>query len=170
MCVWDPKRILQNLYPPLTANKSSGILLWEGPSCSYRQKAEQWGPVQGQFGRQDYQHLPFMVLEIRPSRMGPDFSISCQRGENCISKGPKTIRLKSHLHLGNRTAMISPAAGQGGGPPPKHTQWSSYLSPPLQHLYLDSFSKEKAWLDLGLVNDSYYQSGTKFSPLAQGLK
>lgn len=56
-----------------------------------------------------------MVQEIRPSRTGPGFSISCQGGEDCISKGPKTIRRKSHLHLGNRTVELSPAGGQGRG-------------------------------------------------------
>lgn len=73
------------------------------------------GSCLGRRQRQGYQHLPFMVLEIRPGRIAPGFSISCQGGEDCISKGPKTIRLKSHLHLGNRTAELSPAAGQGRG-------------------------------------------------------
>lgn len=103
----------------------------------------------GIIGRQDYQHLPFMVLEIRPSRMGPGFSISCQGGENCISKGPRTIRLRSHLHLGNRTAMISPAAGPRRGGERRDTPPQLVVLLPLtflpHHFHLHPFSKEKAW-------------------------
>lgn len=96
----------------------------------------------------------------RPSRIGPDFSISCQGGEDCISKGPKTIRPQitpPSKQWGSQRALDQSGRGTGTG---TGKGWPlTFLlrpsPPPLSHTH--PLSNEKTRLDLGRVNDSQHQ-------------
>ena len=103
-----------------------------------------------------------MALRIRASRIRPDFSISCQGGEDCISKGPKTIRPQitppskqwgSQRILGQeleREMWESRLGGGGGLQGVAGGRSSSSFSLPIPHFHTHSLSNEKARTGSGL--------------------